>query len=166
MNVPEDLPSDSSPTNHPSDCENLIISDLDSEDSKETVSEKQNNEEREKEVEEREKEVEVKKSESDAGEDMMSERTSNAQDIPRKRASDSSPSETPPGEHAPPPALPRKKRPNSETFYEASIHEPEQGGMNIEELVEFVRTMGRRGLYHDYAMIRSEPPAGTFDISK
>ena len=70
------------------------------------------------------------------------------------------------------PALPRKKRPASEydgdtsEDGEESIHHAETGGMTVMDLVEHVKSLGRRGLFHEYALIKTESPAGSFDISK
>ena len=66
------------------------------------------------------------------------------------------------------PALPRKKRPapTTDDDWDHSIHCPEPGGYNIKEFVEITRIKGRKGLYREYARVKSEPPVGTFETSK
>ncbi|XP_069553583.1 tyrosine-protein phosphatase non-receptor type 9 isoform X3 [Brachyistius frenatus] len=49
---------------------------------------------------------------------------------------------------------------------EASVHMPEQGGMTVHELVEYVKRKKKKGIYQEYEEIRKEPPAGSFDYSK
>uniref|UniRef100_A0A3Q3RGE2 Tyrosine-protein phosphatase non-receptor type 9 n=1 Tax=Mastacembelus armatus TaxID=205130 RepID=A0A3Q3RGE2_9TELE len=49
---------------------------------------------------------------------------------------------------------------------EVSIHMPEEGGMTVHELVEYVKRKKKKGIYQEYEEIRKEPPAGTFDYSK
>ncbi|XP_041838912.1 tyrosine-protein phosphatase non-receptor type 9 isoform X2 [Melanotaenia boesemani] len=49
---------------------------------------------------------------------------------------------------------------------EVSVHMPGQGGMSVNELVEYVKRKKKRGIYQEYEEIRKEPPAGTFDYSK
>ena len=49
---------------------------------------------------------------------------------------------------------------------EMSVHMPEQGGMNVPDLVEHVKRKKKKGIYQEYEEIRKEPPAGTFDYSK
>lgn len=49
---------------------------------------------------------------------------------------------------------------------EVSIHMPEQGGMTVHELVEYVKRKKKKGIYQEYEDIRKEPPLGTFDYSK
>lgn len=57
--------------------------------------------------------------------------------------------------------------PDDENRYsEVSIHMPDQGGMTVHELVEYVKRKKKRGIYQEYEDIRKEPPAGTFDYSK
>lgn len=57
--------------------------------------------------------------------------------------------------------------PDDEDHYtEASIHMPEEGGMTVHELVEYVKRKKKKGIYQEYEDIRKEPPAGTFDYSK
>lgn len=149
--------------------DNLLHSDIDSEESKETVNEKQNNEDLEKEDSSDEKEVIVEKEDS-----------SNL--VPSKRRLDSvgnsdsvkrAAQETN-GENSIEDSIdgPRKKRPSSSTssmlndMVEDSIHMPEEDGMDLDQLVEYTRHMKRRGLMEEYASIKMEPPAGTFTVSK
>lgn len=49
---------------------------------------------------------------------------------------------------------------------EVSIHMPEQGGMTVHELVDYVKRKKKKGIYQEYEEIRKEPPAGSFDYSK
>lgn len=49
---------------------------------------------------------------------------------------------------------------------EEPVHNGNDSGMTIKELVEVVKTKGRRGLYQEYAYIKGEPPNGSFEISK
>ncbi|KAM9792485.1 tyrosine-protein phosphatase non-receptor type 9 [Neosynchiropus ocellatus] len=49
---------------------------------------------------------------------------------------------------------------------ELSVHMPEQGGLSVHELVEYVKRKKKKGIYQEYEEIRKEPPAGTFDYSK
>ncbi|KAM9313714.1 tyrosine-protein phosphatase non-receptor type 9 [Pholidichthys leucotaenia] len=49
---------------------------------------------------------------------------------------------------------------------EVSVHMPDQGGMTVHELVDYVKRKKKRGIYQEYEEIRKEPPAGTFDYSK
>ncbi|XP_037530893.1 tyrosine-protein phosphatase non-receptor type 9 [Nematolebias whitei] len=51
-------------------------------------------------------------------------------------------------------------------YTEVSVHMPDQGGMTVHELVEYVKRKKKRGIYQEYEEIRKEPPAGTFDYSK
>lgn len=69
--------------------------------------------------------------------------------------------------------MPNKKRPSSEELdgsyggiASESIHMPEPIGLTIKELVEYCRIKGRRGLYKEYAQLKSESPDGTFEVSK
>ena len=43
---------------------------------------------------------------------------------------------------------------------------PDQGGMTVHELVDYVKMKKKKGIYQEYEEIRKEPPAGTFDYSK
>ncbi|XP_077989434.1 tyrosine-protein phosphatase non-receptor type 9-like isoform X2 [Glandiceps talaboti] len=71
---------------------------------------------------------------------------------------ESSPSE-------PPPPIPRKIRPGT-ISQEDSIHQPEQSGMTVDQLVDHLNSIKKSGIYKEYARIRLEPPAGTFHTSK
>lgn len=51
-------------------------------------------------------------------------------------------------------------------YMEVSVHMPEQGGMTVRELVDYVKRSKKKGIYQEYEDIRKEPPAGTFDYSK
>ncbi|CAG5939213.1 unnamed protein product [Menidia menidia] len=50
--------------------------------------------------------------------------------------------------------------------FEVSVHMPDQGGMTVHELVEYVKRKKKKGIYQEYEEIRKEPPAGSFDYSK
>ncbi|KAM6939694.1 tyrosine-protein phosphatase non-receptor type 9 [Xenentodon cancila] len=49
---------------------------------------------------------------------------------------------------------------------ELSVHVPEQGGMTVYDLVDYVKLKKKKGIYQEYEEIRKEPPAGSFDYSK
>uniref|UniRef100_A0A3B3C349 Tyrosine-protein phosphatase non-receptor type 9 n=1 Tax=Oryzias melastigma TaxID=30732 RepID=A0A3B3C349_ORYME len=51
-------------------------------------------------------------------------------------------------------------------YMEVSVHMPDQGGMTLYELVDYVKRKKKRGIYQEYEDIRKEPPAGSFDYSK
>lgn len=53
-----------------------------------------------------------------------------------------------------------------ERYMEVSVHVPEQGGMTVRDLVEYVKRKKKRGIYQEYEDIRKEPPAGAFGYSK
>lgn len=55
---------------------------------------------------------------------------------------------------------------DEERYMEVSVHMPEQGGMTVHELVDYVKRRKKKGIYQEYEDIRKEPPAGTFDYSK
>ena len=143
----------------------IFISDLDSEESKETVCEKYNDEEKEKEAEDRakkEKEVIVEKEMLISQKLQQSEFRSSADT--RKRSSDSDKNQSEIND----PSLPCKRRPvsiNSQT-YEESLHMPTDSGIDIEALAERVRTLRKKGLQQEYLSIRSESPTGSFHVSK
>lgn len=63
------------------------------------------------------------------------------------------------------PPLPQKARPLPSSM-EMSIHMPEEGGMTVRELVQYVKNKKKKGIFLEYEDIRKEPPAGTFDVSK
>ena len=151
--------------------DSLMISDIDSEESKETVNEKHSSEEKEKDDDGNEKEVNVEKEglgingsvkrrrESDT---MQQKDLVNSLDGPPK---DQSNSQIDNNSDYPP-----KKRPvseNSNKLYESSIHKPpDSDGLNIEELSVHCQQLKRQGLFQEYALIKMEPPAGTFTVSK
>ncbi|WAR00677.1 PTN9-like protein [Mya arenaria] len=143
----------------------------DSDDSKESVSEKQTNEEHEKDelidMNGVEKEVNFEKDDNrgnikrrrefDNQNAVNSIRKSGDLNDPHSIGQNSSPG-TPPPE-------PCKKRLMPDSSSE-SIHGPEDGGMTVEALAQHIRSLGKKGLHEEYAEIRREPPAGTFNISK
>ncbi|XP_041362053.1 tyrosine-protein phosphatase non-receptor type 9-like [Gigantopelta aegis] len=164
---------DSVTTRSVSSDADIHFSDMDSETSKETVNEKQNSEDREKEREDEEgdgeKEVAIEKDShmifepekkrrmSDTGRNLES----------RKRTSESS--ENVNGELSFPDGdLPRKKRPHSSgsNILDDSIHMPDQSGMDLQTLVDHVKSLKRKGMYSEYASIKMEAPCGTFHVSK
>lgn len=55
---------------------------------------------------------------------------------------------------------------DEERYMEVSVHMPEQGGMTVHELVDYVKRKKKKGIYQEYEDIRKEPPAGTFDYSR
>jgi hypothetical protein len=61
---------------------------------------------------------------------------------------------------APPPT--KKRQPSDE----GSIHGPDTTGLTIQELVQYCRIKGQRGLMKEYKEIKDEAPVGTFEISK
>lgn len=150
-----------------SDC--MIISDIDSEDSKETVKEKHSSEEKEKEEKmliDQEKEVNVEKNDSFANGSVkrrhdadvkISEdskmQNGNLIDNVNETESD----------------IPPKKRPvsaSSNNIIEDSIHMEEATGITVEQLVKHLKKTKRQGLYNEYAHIKMEPPTGSLSISK
>ncbi|KAG8440287.1 hypothetical protein GDO86_006158 [Hymenochirus boettgeri] len=46
-----------------------------------------------------------------------------------------------------------------------SVHRPGPGGMTLDQLKEFVDSVGRHGIYEEYEEIRKEHPEGTFNVS-
>ncbi|XP_046373644.1 tyrosine-protein phosphatase non-receptor type 9-like isoform X2 [Haliotis rufescens] len=150
----------------------LHFSDMDSETSKETVNEKHNHEDREKEredVRDGNKDVFIEK-ESDSilmsgKKRRTSDGRSNADS--RKRISDSSTVDNSPNDQQVS-DLPIKRRPPSSgsNILDDSIHMPDQGGMNLKQLVEHVKSLRRKGLFSEYARIKMEAPTGTFNASK
>lgn len=150
-----------------SDC--MIISDIDSEDSKETVKEKHSSEEKEKEekmVIDQEKEVNVEKNDSNANSSAKrrhedDEKISEDTKIPNGSVIDNV-NETESD-------IPPKKRPisaGSNNIIEDSIHMKEATGMTVEQLVKHLKKTKRQGLYNEYAHIKMEPPTGSLSISK
>ena len=153
-----------------SDSDYVIVNDLDSEGSKETIPEKQSNEEGEKgeviEENGQEKEVNVEK------EGKHKRKHESEPKIPAVGAEEelSRPwaMETNENEASLPTPNPCKKRPLSQcsNVYEDSLHRNEEGGMSIEDFVKHVRSMKRKGMYEEYARLKHEPPMGTFTSSK
>ncbi|KAL3866376.1 hypothetical protein ACJMK2_043679 [Sinanodonta woodiana] len=144
----------------------------DSEDSKETISEKQSAEEREKEIEKidesTEKEVNFEKEDSlSLASKRRLEADKGTPEDRRKHMTSASAEDNIDIPHSSP-NLPRKKRPTSSglNIYEDSIHMPEEGGLSIDDLVKRVQQMRKKGLMEEYAQIKREQPAGTFQISK
>lgn len=137
---------------------------LDSEDSKDTVSEKQSNEEGEKddmiETNGLEKEVNFEKEDGRS----TKRRREGAQNSNKKISHDSKESNHMETNSEDFPPQPCKKRPISELV--ESIHMPEEGGMTVSDLVKYVKTKGKKGLRDEYAVIRKEAPAGTFTVCK
>lgn len=150
--------------------ENMLHSDIDSEESKETVNEKQNNEDLEKEDSSDEKEVIVEKDDSLNLVPLKRRIDSVGNKDSVKRAAQETNSEN--NIDVDSVDAPRKKRPTSSTSsmsnnaVEDSLHMPEEDGMDLDQLVEYTRSMRRRGLMEEYASIKMEPPAGTFTVSK
>lgn len=144
---------------------------VDSEDSKDTVSEKQSNEEGEKDemIDSNgfEKEVNFEK-EDVRGHSKRRREASNAnqsQNSSQKKSHDSKEShgmETNSRDLSPP--EPCKKRSTSE--WHDAIHMPEEGGMTVSDLAKYVKLKGKKGLREEYAGIRKEAPAGTFSVCK
>lgn len=155
--------------------ETIFVSDVDSEESKETVNEKHNCEDKEKEnmIADHEKEVTVEKEElSPTTEHVKRKHESDhsSEGDSSKRTADDMQVDTCSANEEDCEELPRKKKAPSEFTYniyeEDSLHMPEDGGMNLETLVQHVQTLRQKGLYHEYASIKMEPPAGTFVASK
>ena len=142
----------------------------DSDDSKESVTEKQSNEEHEKDdlidMNGVEKEVNVEKDELRNNVKRRRESDNqNAQNVQR-RSQDFNESHPMDGRGSSS-GTPAKKRPVSGSSPSLeSIHGPEDGGMTVLELAQHIKGLGRKGLYEEYAEIRREPPAGTFIVSK
>ncbi|OWF43100.1 tyrosine-protein phosphatase non-receptor type 9-like [Mizuhopecten yessoensis] len=154
----------------------LLISDIDSEESKETINEKHNCEDKEKEVqingdEKAEKEVTVEKEDSCVNNSGKRRRESDPilESGSVKKTVDSSMdynnSETMDQNLE----IPKKKRPlsgSSNNMIEDSVHRSETGGLTLDELAEHCRQLKRKGMYQEYALIKLEPPSGTFTVSK
>ncbi|XP_054714522.1 tyrosine-protein phosphatase non-receptor type 9-like [Uloborus diversus] len=52
------------------------------------------------------------------------------------------------------------------SIFEDSVHSESCAGMSLEEFIEHLRTRGRKGLYQEYAEIKAAQPEGTFETSK
>jgi hypothetical protein len=93
---------------------------------------------------------------------MMSRKRSIEQSPPptAEVASDSLTAVSPMLLTSPPPA--KRRQPTDD----GSIHGPDTGGLTIQELVEYCRIKGQRGLIKEYKNIKEEAPDGTFEVSK
>ncbi|XP_074650156.1 tyrosine-protein phosphatase non-receptor type 9-like [Tubulanus polymorphus] len=132
---------------------NPIISDMESEDSHETLPEKHNNEDREKEVEfEKDDVSKIKR----AGNDQISSSTGNS--LPCKRGSETAAAQCADQSKG---TLPRKKHRPPSSAFEDSIHVAD-GGLTIQEFVNYCRSKRKVGFRVDYMGIKSEQPTGTF----
>lgn len=145
--LPGSVPSSLTSTPNGDDNSFRFSSDLESDGS--TIQEKHSDEDREK-------EVSVEK------DSMRSPHIQSRGSSPTRKRTSESHSPVPPGEN---PLT--KKRPTADmNTWEESIHTSEPGGMTPAELVENVKVKGRRGLIREYCMLKHQPPAGTFDVSK
>lgn len=61
---------------------------------------------------------------------------------------------------SPPPA--KRRQPTDD----GSIHGPDAGGLTVQELVEYCRIKGQRGLIKEYKAIKEEAPDGSFEASR
>lgn len=52
------------------------------------------------------------------------------------------------------------------SMWEESVHTENSGGMTLEKFIEYLRIKGRKGLYQQYSDIKNTPPEGTFETSK
>ena len=143
---------------------------MDSEGSKETIPEKQSNEEGEKgeiiEENGQEKEVNVEKEGKHKRKhesDPKLATIASEEELCRPWAM-----ETNENEASLPAPNPCKKRPidHGSNVYEDSLHRNEEGGMSVEDFVKHVRSMKRKGMYEEYARVKHEPPMGTFTASR
>uniref|UniRef100_A0A3P8V426 Tyrosine-protein phosphatase non-receptor type 9 n=1 Tax=Cynoglossus semilaevis TaxID=244447 RepID=A0A3P8V426_CYNSE len=53
---------------------------------------------------------------------------------------------------------------DAERYMDMSVHMPEEGGMTVQELVEYVKRKKKKGIYQEYEDIRKEPPK-THDLT-
>lgn len=146
------------------------ISDLDSESSKDTVHEKHNHEDREKEKGDGEDVTSGKDKDDSSVTTTTKKRKSSAtrrNSESRKRTSELAAFDDSQGDLQSE-DLPRKKRPLSSgsNILDDSIHMPESSGLNINQLIEHVQTVKKKGLFGEYAHIRMEAHAGTFNHSR
>ncbi|XP_070542371.1 tyrosine-protein phosphatase non-receptor type 9-like [Ptychodera flava] len=72
---------------------------------------------------------------------------------------------SPPTQPPPPPPVPRKLRP-ANLSPEESVHQADKDGMTIDILVDHLQRQKKTGIWKEYAKIRLEAPAGTFQSSK
>ena len=131
------------------------LTDMESEDSRETVPEKHNNEDREKEVEfEKEDGMPTKR--------IQSELPDN---VPPNKRSPESPAHTPDGSATPPRDEEPCAHPDAKhlkQMYEDSIHVPEPSAMTMEDFVKYCKQKRKKRLHSDYMTIKMEAPSGTF----
>lgn len=157
-----------------SDFVHLNDHGLDSEDSKETVSEKQSNEEGEKDdlidINSFEKEVNVEKEDGryNAKRRHDSDNTQNSSRDSKGSGEFNEPHSVDSNMEEIPPPNPCKKWPVSQSsnMWEDSIHMAEEGGMTVSDLVRHVKDKKKKGLYEEYAEIRREQPTNTFVASR
>ncbi|XP_005094848.1 tyrosine-protein phosphatase non-receptor type 9 isoform X2 [Aplysia californica] len=147
------------------------ISDFDSESSKDTVNEKHTNEDREK---EKEDDMEEESGKPDSTTVVSKEREGQKVGNRKRKTSESRKhsSDLSTVNEAPPETLseemPRKKRPPSSgsNILDDSIHMPDTNGMTVQELLNKVNSLKRKGLVGEYGSIKMEAPTGTFTTSK
>ncbi|KAK7495954.1 hypothetical protein BaRGS_00012655 [Batillaria attramentaria] len=142
------------------------ISDLDSESSKDTIHEKHNHEDREKEKEDGDDTLRSGKDDGTyIGAKRRKSSSARRNSESRKRSSELASIE---GSGVQSEDRPRKKRPLSSgsNILDDSIHMPESGGLTISQLIEHVQTVKKKGLFAEYAHIKMEAPAGTFNHSR
>ncbi|XP_063431850.1 tyrosine-protein phosphatase non-receptor type 9-like isoform X1 [Mytilus trossulus] len=149
-----------------SDC--MIISDIESEESKETISEKHSSEEKEKEekmIIDQEKEVTVEKHDTCANGSIKRRHDSDVNNADDNKQQNSNCNDNINEDES---DIPPKKRPSSTStnIIEDTNHMNEVTGMTVEQLVKHLKKTRRKGLYTEYAHIKMEPPSGTFNISK
>ena len=142
------------------------ISDLDSESSKDTVHEKHNHEDCEKEKGDAEDLTSEKDKDDVVSNKKRKSPTARRNSESRKRTSELASFDDSQGDLQSE-DLPRKKRPLSSgsNILDDSIHMPESSGLTIGQLIEHVQTVKKKGLFSEYAHIRMEPHAGTFNHS-
>lgn len=121
--------------------------EFESEDSHDTVPEKHNDEDREKEVEFEKDDVGQKRIQSDLPENVS----------PAKRTADASLADGI--------AASITKSP-SQRIYEDSIHKPESTAMTMDDFVRYCRQKRKKKLQSDYMHIKMEAPTGTFTEAK
>ena len=153
-----------------SDSDYVIVNDMDSEGSKETIPEKQSNEEGEKgeiiEENGQEKEVNVEKEGKHKRKHESDPKLAtlpSEEELCRPWAMETNDTEA-----SPPAPNPCKKRPldHGSNVYEDSLHRNEEGGMSIQDFVKHVKSMKRKGMYEEYARVKHEPPMGTFTATR
>lgn len=54
----------------------------------------------------------------------------------------------------------------SVSVWEESVHSENSGGMTLEEFIDHLQAKGRKGLYQEYAEIKAAPPDGTFETAR